>query len=238
MNDSSFGRVIGALVSPGATFRSIAERPTWVAPFLVLLVLGFAVGVVIQLKTDPEEMVREQIAMMRMEIPQEQMDKMIDDAENRGTGAKVGLTVLGVVVQAAIYALVALLFWVGFKMFGSEMDYLGSLGTALHAYMPLAVGSLLNLPLMWSRASLTFEEVSSGGVLVSSLKAFAPEDASSVTESLLGSFDLFTIWTLVLLVIGYRAVAKVSTAVASGIVILFWLIYVGGKLAVAAFFLR
>ncbi|HYN21890.1 MAG TPA: YIP1 family protein [Thermoanaerobaculia bacterium] len=238
MKDSSFGRVVGALVSPGATFRSIAERPTWVAPFVVLLLLAFAVGVVIQLKTDPEEMVRQQMAMMKVEVPQEQMDKMIDDAENRGTGAKVGFTILGVVVQAAIYALVALLFWVGFKLFGSEMDFMGSFATALHAYMPLALGSLLNLPVMLTRASLTFEEVSSGGVLVSSLKAFAPEDASRVTESLLGSFDLFTIWTLILLVIGYRAVAKVSTAVASGLVILYWLVYVGGKLALTAAFIR
>lgn len=238
MKDSSFGRVFGVLVAPGETFRSIAERPTWVAPFLVLLVLGFAVALVIQLKTDPEEMVRGQMAMLKMDISEEQINEAIEQAENQSTGAKIGLTVVGVVVQAAVYALVALLFWVGFKLFGSEMDYLGSLATALHAYMPLAVASLLNLPIMYSRPSLTFEEVRSGGVLVSSLKAFAPEDASSLTESLLGSFDLFTIWTLVLLTIGYRAMAKVSTAVASGIVILYWLVYVGGKLGLTAAFVR
>lgn len=238
MKDSSFGRVIAVLVSPGETFRSIAERPTWVAPFLVLLLLGFAVGVVIQLKTDPEEMVRGQLAMIKMDVPQERVDEMIDQAESRSTGGKIGLTVGGVVVQAAVYALVALLFWVGFKLFGSELDYIGSLATTLHAYMPLAVGSLLNLPVMLSRAALTFDEVRSGGVLVSSLKAFAPEDASSLTESLLGSFDLFTIWTLVLLTLGYKTMAKVSTAVASGVIILYWLIYVGGKLALTAAFVR
>ncbi len=29
LEDSSFGRLIGALVSPGKTFQSIAGRPTW-----------------------------------------------------------------------------------------------------------------------------------------------------------------------------------------------------------------
>ena len=40
MEDSSFGRLIGVLVSPGKTFRSIAERPAWLVPFLVLMVLS------------------------------------------------------------------------------------------------------------------------------------------------------------------------------------------------------
>lgn len=238
MKDSSFGRILGVLVSPGETFRSIAERPTWIPPFLVLVLLGFAVGLVVQLRTDPEEMVRGQMSMLKMDISEEQLNEAIDQAENQSMAAKVALMAVSVVVQVAIYALVALLFWVGFKMFGSEMDFVGSLATTLHGFMPLAVSSLLNLPIMLSRPSLTFEEVRSGGVLVSSLKALAPEDASTLTEVLLGSFDLFTIWTLVLFTIGFKAMAKVSTAVASGIVILYWLVYVGGKLALTAAFVR
>ncbi|MFP5284157.1 MAG: YIP1 family protein [Thermoanaerobaculia bacterium] len=238
MKDSSWGRLVGVLVAPGETFRSIAERPTWLPPLLLLLLLGAAVAFAIQMRTDPEEMVRGQIEAIKVEVPQEQVDKMIEDAEGRTTGAKLGLAAIGIVVQAALYAVVAVLFWIGFRLFGSEMDYLRSLATTLHGYMPLAVGSLINLPLMLSRESLTFEESMQGGVLVSSLKAIAPEDASPVTEALLGSLDLFTIWTLVLLTIGYKAVAKVSTAVASGIVILFWLVYVMGKVGLAAAFMR
>jgi hypothetical protein len=238
MKDSSWGRLIGVLVAPGETFRSIAERPTWLPPLLLLALLGAAVGLVLQMRTDPEEMVRGQLEMVKVDVPQEQVDKMVEDAENRSTGAKAGLTVIGVVVQAAVYAVVAVLFWIGFRLFGSEMDYLRSLATTLHGYLPLAVGSLINLPLMLTRETLTFEEARNGGVLVSSLKALAPEDASSLTGTLLGSFDLFTIWTLVLLTIGYKAVAKVSTAVASGIVILFWLVYIVGKVAIAAAFMR
>lgn len=238
MKDSSWGRLVGVLVAPGETFRSIAERPTWLPPLLLLALLGAVVAFAIQMRTDPEEMVRGQIEAIKVEVPQEQVDKMIEDAESRTTGAKLGLAAIGIVVQAALYAVVAALFWIGFRLFGSEMDYLRSLATTLHGYMPLAVGSLINLPLMLSRESLTFEESMQGGVLVSSLKAMAPEDASPVTEALLGSLDLFTIWTLVLLTIGYKAVAKVSTAVASGIVILFWLVYVVGKVGLAAAFMR
>ena len=238
MKDSSWGRLVGVLVAPGETFRSIAERPTWLPPLLVLALLAGAVGFVLQVRTDPEEMVRGQLEMVKVDVPQEQVDKMIEDAENRSTGAKVGLALIGALGQPLIYCIVAVLFWSGFKMFGSEMDYLRSLATTLHAYLPFAVGSLINLPLMFTRETLTFEEASNGGVLVSSLKALAPEDAPAVTEVLLGSIDLFTVWSLILLAIGYREVAKVSPAVASGIVILFWLVFVVGKVGIAAAFMR
>src|SRR5262245_1644927 len=109
MKDSGWGRVIGVLVAPGETFRAIAERLTWLPPLLVLALLGGVVGFVVQMRTDPEEMVRGQLEMVKVDVPQQQVDKMIEDAENRSTGAKAGLTVVGVVVQLVLYALVALL---------------------------------------------------------------------------------------------------------------------------------
>lgn len=238
MKDSSWGRLIGVLVAPGETFRSIAEKPTWLPPLLVLALFGGMVSLVVQMRTDPEEMVRGQMEAIKFDVPQEQVDKMIEDAESRTTAAKVGLAALGAVGQPLVCAVLAVLFWIGFKLFGSEMDYLRSLATMLHAALPWAVAALINLPLMFTRETLTFEDAMNGGVLVSSLKALAPEEASAATEALLGSLDLFTIWTLVLLTIGYRAAAKVSTAVASGIVILFWLIYVMGKVGIAAALMR
>ena len=38
MEESSFGRLVGVLVSPAKTFKAIGEKPTWV---LALLVLSF-----------------------------------------------------------------------------------------------------------------------------------------------------------------------------------------------------
>jgi hypothetical protein len=238
MKDSSWGRLIGALVAPGETFRSIAERPTWLPPLLVLALLAGAVGLVLQMRTDPVEMVRGQLEMVKVDVPQEQVDEMIEEAENRTIGAKIGLAAIGAVLQPFLFALLAVLFWIGFRLFGSEMDYLRSLATTLHGYLPLALASLINLPLMFTRETLTFEEAANGGVLVSSLKALAPEDAPAVTEVLLGSIDLFTVWAMILLAIGYREVAKVSSAVASGIIILFWLIFVLGKVGIAAAFMQ
>jgi hypothetical protein len=238
MKDSSLGRLLGVLLSPVETFRSIEARPTWVAPLLVLMVLAATLSYLVQVKIDPEEAVRAQVAKLKTEIPPQQVDKMIRDAENRTNGTKAALAVGGAAFQAAIYALVAAIFLALLRLFESEIDYRRAFATTLYGYAPQALGALINIPILLGRETVTFDEATQGGVLVSSLAALAPEDSSSMLLVLLGSLDLFTVWTVVLLALGFRTVGKVSTAVATGLVVLLWLIYIGGKLGITALFVR
>ncbi len=55
-------------------------------------------------------------------------------------------------------------------------------------------------------------------------------------HSLLASCDLFSIWTIALLAIGYRIVGKVSEAAAWGVVLTLWAIVVAGKVTLASIF--
>jgi hypothetical protein len=75
----------------------------------------------------------------------------------------------------------------------------------------------------------------SGGLLASSLRPLAPED-SPVVASLLGNLDFFTIWSVVLLILGYRASARVSTQTATTVVLVLWGLWVLGKAGFAAVF--
>jgi hypothetical protein len=52
--------------------------------------------------------------------------------------------------------------------------------------------------------------------------------------ALLSSIDLFSIWVLALLIIGFGIVSKLPRAQAIGIVVVFWLIYVIGKTGLSA----
>jgi hypothetical protein len=238
MKDSSLGRILGVLLSPVETFRSIEARPTWVAPLLLLMILAGTVSFLVQTKLDPEEAVRAQVSKMKVEISAKQLDKMIEDAENRTPATKALFAAIGSLVQAVLYAFIAAVFLGMLRLFGSEIDFLRSFSVTLHGYMPQALALLLNIPLLVGRESVSFDEATQGGILKSSLAALAPEDASSMLVALLGSVDLFSVWTVILLALGYRIVGRVSTAVSTGIVVLLWLIYIGGKLGVTALFVR
>jgi hypothetical protein len=121
------------------------------------------------------------------------------------------------------------------RLTGSEIGFTRSLSVTVHGLLPQGVAALLNIPLALSRSAIAPEEMMSGGVLASSLRPLAPED-SPVLASLLGSLDFFTIWSVVLLILGFRTVARVSTQTASTVVLVLWGLWVLGKAGFAAVF--
>jgi hypothetical protein len=235
MHESSFGRVIGALFSPEKTFRSIAERPTWVVPLLLLMALSLGIGLIMQGKVDQAELVKYQMDKMGVDLGKEQLEKIENDVENQSALRQTLGFVGGGVAVAVGYFLVAALFLVTFRLTGSEINFWRSLAVTVHGLLPHGVAALLNIPMALSRSEISPEEMMSGGLLASSLRPLAPED-SPVVASLLGSLDFFTIWSVVLLILGYRASARVSTSTATTVVLVLWGLWVLGKVGFAAAF--
>lgn len=236
LEDSGFGRVIGALVAPGKTFRSIAERPTWVAPLVVLLVISTALGVLVNGKIDPNDMrqqVRERIEKSQGQASPEQVEQGLE------MGRKIGGVIVWLVpvFGTVIYLLLAAIFLGAFRFFsGSNLSFKLSFATLVHAYLPGIVAALLALPLVLNRTSISMKEAQGGGILASNLGAFAPESTGPALRALLGSLDFFSLWTLALFILGYRITAKVSTASAATVVLVLWAIYVAARVGMAAVF--
>lgn len=231
MEQSSFGRLVGVLVSPGKTFEAIAEKPTWVAPLVVLIVFGLLTSVMISGKMDWAEITRDSIEARGQEIPEDQLETIIDFQEKAGPIFMYGGTLLG---QPAVFLLIALVFMVLFKMLGGELTFMKSFSVVLHSMMPRAVLALLSIPVILGKSEFGFEQLKTGSVLTSNLGAFAPEDTGTAMLALLSSIDAFTIWALVLLVIGFSAVARVSKGAAAGGVFGLWVVYVLGKVGLSA----
>jgi hypothetical protein len=222
MEDSSLGRLISVLISPEKTFRSIAERPTWMVALVVLVLLGAAAGYLVFQKLDMAEVISQSMADRGQQATDEEIERATEMAERFGwVGALVGT----LVVAPLGYLLFALVFWVVFKLQGGEFDYRTSLSVTLHGLMPTAVYSLLSLPVIYSRQTIGIEE-SQRGVLFSNLAPLAPEEAGTALTALLASIDLFTIWCLVLFAIGYSIVGRISKTSAGVTVVLLWIVYV------------
>lgn len=236
LEDSSAGRLIGALVSPVKTFRSIAERPTWGVALAVILVLSTVIGVLANQRIDPDDMRK----MVQQQMEKRQGGSVTPEQVEQGVevGRKVSAVTLWLipVFVAVIYLIVAALFLAAFRFFGgSDIPFKTSLATAVHGFLPGMVAALLALPLLLSRPHITVKQAQ-GNLLASNLGAFAPESMAPALRTLLTSLDFFSIWTLCLLIIGYRLTAKVSTASAATVVLVLWAIYVAARVGMAAVF--
>lgn len=233
MNDSSIARVAGVLFSPTRTFEAIRERPTWLVALVVVVLVSVVASYLVVSRLDVEEVVRDSIADSGRQLSDEQIEGAIDIQEKL-------MPVFGIAGPLLVFPiaclLMALVIWVVLKMLGGEFPYKTSFATTVHGMIPAGVGSLLTIPVAMSRGELGYEEVKTGSILASNLGSFASEGASKGLVSLLSSIDVFSIWSLILLTIGYAVVARVSRGKAAAVVVGLWVVYIGIKAGLAAVF--
>lgn len=228
----AFGALWGVLFEPARTFSSLASRPRWWLPFILITGLAVALSALVTPRIDMREVLRGAMEKSGREITSEQLEQQVTLAENFswvGTASQA-------VLQPAIYLLIAAVFLALFRMFGSDLDFRQSLAVTTHAFMPFVVATVLSFPVVLSRTEIDMDEVRGGGFLKSNLAALAPDGTGSTLLSVLGSLDLFSLWTLALFATGYRIVARVSRGQAWGVVLALWALYVAGKTAITAVF--
>jgi MFS family permease len=127
----------------------------------------------------------------------------------------------------------ALALWLAFKVAGTRPGLKATVAVAAHAFLPIFLAQLLALPAVLQKAPVGARELPS--LLPSSLAALLPPGASPVLTALASSFDLFTLWAVVLLVIGMAKAAGATRLRAAVVVGVLWAAQVGVlKIAPAA----
>lgn len=229
MEQSSFGRIVSVLTSPTKTFEAIRERPTWVVALLVVLV---TVAIPWLLMADRIDMDAQRTLMAEQlenrGIRGAEAEQQLEMMERFSSGPLRYLNAAVIPVIVAFVLLLTTLFYWGSARFvgGSEVGFGGVWSTVLHATVPAAVlKSVLSIPVILSRDSFDPRAVQeAAGFLPSNLAFLAPEEASVWLTVILQRLDLFSIWTLILLVIGLAIVARISKGLAAGLVVTAWIV--------------
>ena len=230
MESSSFGRLIGVIVSPGKTFRSICERPTWLVAFLVVVLSPVIPTIIAMPKMDWEGITKAQLERMDVQLPQDQLEKRIEMTEKIGPY----FAYLAPVFFAIGLLLFALVFWGAFTLAGGELGFKRSLAVVSHGMVPVVVSTILSIPVILGIDKIGADVAEQGSYIKSNLAAFAPEGANAVVLNLLSHLDVFSLWSLVLLIIGFAYCAKVKQSTSAITVILLWLVYIGIGVGFAA----
>lgn len=222
---SQFDRLLGALFDPGPAFADIAARPKgWWAPLVVLIVLSAIFLGAFSQRVGWERFMRQQLASNErlQQLPVEQQEKML---RQQVTFVSY-FAYFGAVLNPPIFALVVagLMLFIFNVLLGNQIKFLTSFSISCYALLPVAVKTLVILPIMYLKDPKHFDlqnpVTSNIGVFLS------PDTFPAWLISLGNSLDVFNFWTMALLAAGFAAAGRrLSWGKALGWILGAWSIY-------------
>ncbi len=210
-----FGRIVGIFTSPRETFESIDRSPTWLVPFLItviiVLVLQFLV-MDIGIKDRLAAMEAQDISAERFEAAKAQME---------GPMKYIQFVAIPVVTLILWAILAGILLFVGNTIMGGESKFKKIFSVVAWSSLVGLLGGILKTFLILSKGT-TRGVVTSLAILLPT-----PEPGqSSVLHRLLSRFDLFTIWVLILWIIGLAVIYRFTTKKSATLVLSLWAIWI------------
>ena len=197
-------RLIGVILSPGDTFRSIVAHPTWLGALLaVVLVVAGGNFALLSTEVGQQALLDQQIRTSEawgQTVTAEQQEKM-EQMLPMMRFVTLGSTV--VMAPVITFALAGVLFGVFTAGLGGSATYREVLAVVAHAGAVSILATLFTLPLNYARESLSSP---------ANLAVFAPFlEEGSLAARFLGMIDLFLIWWVVVLAIGLAVLYKRQT---------------------------
>jgi hypothetical protein len=238
-SDNSISRIFGALFSPKPTFASIARRPTWLVPLLLLTLVSMGTVATLGHTMGWRALIEQQIqknpsAQRRIEqLTPEQRQQMI---EQQVKIVPITVYVVGALGSAITMVTLAAVFLGVFNLVsGVPMGFKTSLSVVAYAWTPRLIYGLLAIPILFLKDPST---VDPQNIVASNPAVFLADGTAAWLVTLLGSIDLFSIWVVLLLSVGYSAVnpKKLSFGKAFGAIFGVWLVYVLVRVGLAAAF--
>ncbi len=199
---SPLGRVVGVLFSPKATFEDIVRKPSWLLPFVIMFVLGLLAAVSLNQRMNWREYVSQQIEKnpSAAQLSAEQKEKQIE------VGTKIApiSTYISVPLVPIVGLLVVtLVMWGSYNLLGgANTDFKTSLGIVSHSFVPSYISSLLFLLVIFLKPVGT---VDLQNPVATNVAAFLPDDVPKWLDALCKNLDVFVIWYLLLIAIGFAA---------------------------------
>lgn len=228
-SDNSLGRISGAIFSPKATFESIARRPTWLVPLILLAILGFAMIFTFGQKVGFRAYILQQIS--QSESAQKRMEQLEPEKRDAAIDQQAGITkwILYITFSVGVFifaVIVAALLMLGFIVIaGVRPTFAQSLGIVAYAWIPGIITALLAILILFLKDPST---VDLNNLVASNIGAFLPDSAAKWLKVFCTSFDVFAFWKMFLMALGFSAVdsKKLSVGKAFGIVFALYLVWV------------
>jgi Yip1 domain len=230
-----FGRIIGVFFSPKETFQSIAQRPSWILPVVLMTVLGGIVAFSMNKRVDWREVASKRIeeSPRASQLSAEQKEQQLAMSAKISPAITYCIGLLGPILLAVIVG--AVMLGAYNLLGGAGANFNVSMAIVSHAYVVSLVSSLLFLLILFLKPPGT---VNIENPVAANLGAFLPDGTSKTVMALGTAIDLFSFWIIFLIGLGFAAYnpKKLKLGSSISIALAVWAIYQAFRLGLTYIF--
>lgn len=220
-------RIINTIIDPVKTFTDLNRGTAWWMAFLLTALMGYGMVAAVATQIGWEQVSENQMKLNPSQY--ERMEKM--PPEQRAQAERMGIAVTkGISFGFPVMSLIGI-FLVGAVLmatfnfgFGAEVSFAKAIAVVAYAGLVGSVKALLVALTLFAGASPEFFTFQNP--LASNLGYFVDMNEHRVLYALGSSLDVFTIWYVILLGIGFSCVSKVKRGTAVGVALGWWAVIV------------
>lgn len=238
-------RLTGTLLSPGETFVDVNRKPTWLAPIIIAIVTVIAGSLFFswRVKPDWDQVIRNQIKKQVERSGQTLTEEQMQQRVNIGKTISKYIPIIGSIFTPVMFLVIAGVFALGMMFIQAKTTYKKILSVVSWSWAATAlvqtIVTIAALMVKDEESLRSLDPSQPGAIVPTNVAAFLSSDTSAVIRAIASSFDIFSIWFLVLLSIGFAAIAgsrKITSGKTATIVFGFWAVVVLVKIGWAAAF--
>jgi hypothetical protein len=234
---SQGARIVNTFIAPSKTFTDLRRSASWWAPWLLIAIFSLLFVYAMGRKVGFEQISRNQVAHSSRA---EQFDKLPPDQQAKQiqfSSKIIRIFAYGSPVLILFFSLVStVVVWATFKIgAGAETSFGQAYAIGMYAGLPGIIGAILGAVSLF--AGVDPEGFDVNNPVGTNLAYYLdPASTGKFLHGMASAVDVITIWTIVLIGIGYASTSKVKRSTAIWIVAVWYLVYKLATSGVAAAF--
>src|SRR5712692_624206 len=215
--------ILDVFFSPSAAMDSLARKPRFLLPLIIVTIIGTATMVIALQKGVIEHGMRQKMETNPRfdQIPAERREAIIEQSAKFGSYTVIGGAVIGPTMGLLLTSGVLLL--LTNVVVGAKVRFQQVMAVVSHSWMPLAISHGIAIPILLAKEPDT---VDFQNIVVANLSfLFSPTEQHRL-YMIATSIDLFSFWVIGLLALGLARLSGKGTGTALAIILIPWALYV------------
>ena len=223
---SEGSRIVNTFIAPSKTFTDLRRSAAWWAPWILISVFSIAFMFTISKQIGFEQITRNQIAHSARA---DQFDKL--PADQQAKQVRFSVMILQVIafgnpaVVLLFSLIVTVILWATFKVgLAADTTFGQAFAIGMYAGLPGILGAILGIISLFAGVNPEGFDINNP-VATNAAYFLDPETTGKFVRSMASALDVFVIWSIVLIGIGYSCTSKVKRSTAIIVVACLYLVW-------------